>query len=39
MATDIAFEISALVLLGKKITISLVTFFVVLSIVDAIGAV
>jgi NhaA family Na+:H+ antiporter len=39
MATDIAFAISALVLLGKKIPTSLVTFLVALAIVDDIGAV
>jgi len=39
MATDIAFAISALVLLGKRISPALVTFLVALAIVDDLGAV
>ncbi|MEA3370575.1 MAG: Na+/H+ antiporter NhaA [Campylobacterota bacterium] len=39
MATDIAFAISALVLLSKRVSPALVTFLVALAIVDDLGAV
>jgi NhaA family Na+:H+ antiporter len=39
MATDIAFAISALILLSKRVSPALVTFLVALAIVDDLGAV
>ncbi|MEN4046077.1 MULTISPECIES: Na+/H+ antiporter NhaA [Sulfurimonas] len=39
MATDIAFAISALVILGRRISPALVTFLIALAIVDDLGAV
>lgn len=39
MATDIAFAISALVILGRRVSPALVTFLIALAIVDDLGAV
>ncbi|OBS08340.1 Na+/H+ antiporter NhaA [Acidihalobacter prosperus] len=39
MATDIAFAVSALVILGRRIPAGLITFLVALAIVDDLGAV
>ena len=39
MATDIAFAISALIILGKRVSTTLVSFLIALAIVDDIGAV